>query len=659
MRKRVLRHARGRDLWIWVVALFALVAALVGIAALSAVSFQQAVGTESARAEADKLQDQSYEIILAAEDVYDSLQDAERGQRGYVLTQNPVFLEPYSENVDAVEPRLVRLETLIEGSRAQEQRVSALRRLAELKLAEMADVVAAVTDGDLERASTEISSGYGRRLMVEIRDQMAEIRAAENQLLSERRDAVAASERASSASIRRIATIGVALLSAAIIAVIGLAFLLRRTRIALVRERYSHVRREALEAAVADRTHELTAANERLVEEARSRATAEDRLRQAQRMDAVGQLTGGIAHDFNNMLAVVIGSLDLLKRRVGDDPKLLRLIDNAHEGAERAATLTARLLAFSRQQSLRPEVVNVNQLVEGLRDFLKRTLGENVRIRNVLDKNTPDIYADASELENVIINLAANARDAMPGGGTLTIETGRETLSEGQEIHGQWLEPGTYASIAVTDTGEGMPENVLAKVFEPFFTTKPVGRGTGLGLSQVHGFVLQSGGALEIRSAPQEGTCIEILLPKAEGASAADGKIGNVIEVELPQAAEGETILVVEDQVQLRALTVDVLRDLGYEVEAASSATEALERMNGHGTVDLVFTDIVMPDQSGDELARQARAQQPDVKLLYASGYTGTAGVEATELDPPAELLRKPYTIEALALAVRRALDGP
>ncbi|MGB3721756.1 MAG: ATP-binding protein, partial [Pacificimonas sp.] len=266
------------------------------------------------------------------------------------------------------------------------------------------------------------------------------------------------------------------------------------------------------------------------------------------------------------------------------------------------------------------------------------------------------ILVDAAELENVIINLAANARDAMPKGGTLTITTGEHVMEEPETHHGQWLSPGRYALLSIADTGEGMSKDVLEKVYEPFFTTKPVGKGTGLGLSQVHGFVLQSGGSIDIESVPGKGTRIDLLLPEGdepESIKRPDVSSGG----ELPEAREGETVLIVEDQSELRALTYDVLRDLGYDVKQASSAGEALIALGETPEVTLLFTDIVMPDQSGEDLARAARQAIPGLNLLYTSGYTQAAGVDAAALNPKAELLRKPYTVEQLALAVRRAID--
>jgi|TARA_R100000501_G_scaffold12618_1_gene23301 signal transduction histidine kinase len=654
---RAEREPRTERLWLWALAFGVLSAALFGVALMAAAAYRQALGTDHERTQASDLYAESYQTILAAEAVYNALQDAERGQRGYALTQNPVFLDPYNENAAHVGPRLAELEGFAARNEGQAARVGALKRISDLKLQEMADVVTMIDAGETARAEREIASGYGRRLMNDIRDLMDEVRTEEQRLLDERRNAVQQSAAEVTASISRLAELGIALLLVAFIATISVAIMLLRARQSLQRERVVEEENFVLEEAVAARTRELVDANQRLISEAQSRESAENRLRQAQRMEAIGQLTGGIAHDFNNMLAVVIGSLDLLRRRTKEEPKLHPLIDNALEGANRAATLTARLLAFSRQQSLKPQVTDLNELIAGMDEFLRRTLNEAIRIETVLADDTPKVFVDAAELENVIINLAANARDAMPNGGSLQISSGRRVIAQEEHHHGQTLMPGNYAVVSLTDTGEGMPPEVLAKVYEPFFTTKPVGKGTGLGLSQVHGFVLQSGGSIEIDSTVGQGTRIDLLLPEGvEETQIVRPETSN--SGDLPEAREGETILVVEDQAQLRALTVDVLRDLGYEVRQASSAGEALIALDEKPTPVLLFTDIVMPDQSGEELARIARGVMPGLKLLYTSGYTQAAGVDAAKLNPSAELLRKPYTVEALALAVRRAFDG-
>ena len=412
--------------------------------------------------------------------------------------------------------------------------------------------------------------------------------------------------------------------------------------------------RDATEAAQA-----LAEANESLRQEAASREIAEAQVRQVQKMQAVGQLTGGIAHDFNNMLAIVIGSLDLAKRRLERDrAKAEACIDSALEGANRAAQLTARLLAFSRQQPLDPRVLDVNKLVGGMSELLRRTIGEHLRVETVLAGGLWRTFADPTQLENAIVNLCVNARDAMPGGGKLTIETTNAHLDDTYAAQHDEVAPGQYVMISVTDTGTGMPPEVIERAFDPFYTTKGVGRGTGLGLSQVHGFVKQSRGHVKIYSEPGVGTTIKIYLPRHAGEEdVADSHTCPVGE--LPHARDGEIVLVVEDDERVRHLSVDALRELGYTVVQASDAAQAMTVLTLQPRVDLLFTDVVMPDLDGRRLADRARAERPNLKVLYTTGYTRNAIVHNGMLDADVAFLAKPFTIEQLALKVRQVLDAP
>jgi CheY-like chemotaxis protein len=383
----------------------------------------------------------------------------------------------------------------------------------------------------------------------------------------------------------------------------------------------------------------------------------EETLRQSQKMEAVGQLTGGIAHDFNNMLAVVIGSLDLLNRRVGvDDPRARRYLDAAQDGAKRAASLTQRLLAFSRQQPLRPEVINPNRLVAGMSDLLRHSLGGEIRLETVLTGGVWRTHADPNQLENVILNLAVNGRDAMPGGGRLTIETQNAHLDARYAAAHFGVAPGQYVLIAVSDSGVGMPHDVIAKAFDPFFTTKEVGKGTGLGLSQVYGFVKQSGGHVKIYSEPGEGTTVKVYLPRLVGidVDVAD----EAANVPLPYGDRRELILVVEDEPAVRQFAVDALAELGYRTLEADGASTALRLLDAHRDIALLFTDVVMPDTNGRKLADEALLRRPDLKVLFTTGYTRNAVVHNGVLDPGVELIGKPFTLEELAAKVRQMLDA-
>ena len=398
--------------------------------------------------------------------------------------------------------------------------------------------------------------------------------------------------------------------------------------------------------------------------EARSRlAAAEDSLRQSQKMEAIGQLTGGIAHDFNNLLTVIMGGLDQTERLIGAiaDPKLAQRLgrsrDMAMQASQRAATLTARLLAFARRQPLDPKPVDGNRLISGLADMLTRTLGEHVHIEVVTAPGLWLAQADVSELESALLNLAVNARDAMPLGGRLTIETGNAYLDDDYvSTLAEPVTPGQYVVIAVTDTGAGMDTETLDRVFEPFFTTKAVGQGTGLGLSQVYGFIRQSNGHVRIYSEVGHGTTVKLYLPRMT-----DVAVHSDSALAKNEALGGdETILVVEDHDDLRTYSAAVLTELGYRVLEASSGPIALETLSRVGRVDLLFTDVVLPEgMDGRRLAAAAQRLQPDLRVLFTTGYSRNAIVHNGRLDPGVQLVPKPFTFDALASKVRSVLDGP
>jgi PAS domain S-box-containing protein len=401
---------------------------------------------------------------------------------------------------------------------------------------------------------------------------------------------------------------------------------------------------------------------QRIAEAVEERMRAEEALRQSQKMEAIGQLTGGVAHDFNNLLTIIIGGVDSIGRQIDklpESPELARIRRSqamALHGAERAAALTARLLAFSRRQALDPKPLDANRLVTGLADLLRRTLGETIALETVSGAGLWRGFADPSELENVLINLAVNARDAMPNGGRLTIETGNASLDEAYVAAlAEPVAPGQYVLIAVSDTGHGMDEKTLAQVFEPFFTTKASGKGTGLGLSQVYGFVRQTGGHIRIYSEVGEGTSVKVYLPRAHGEETDRGS------AEQPASlSEGgaETILVVEDHEELRAFSTGVLRELGYNVVEARSGRAALDVLQASRDFDLLFTDVVLPDgMSGRELADEATRRRPGLKVLFTTGYTRNAIVHNGKLDAGVNLISKPFTYEQLAAKVRALLD--
>ncbi|MBM3928247.1 MAG: PAS domain S-box protein, partial [Sphingomonadales bacterium] len=395
-----------------------------------------------------------------------------------------------------------------------------------------------------------------------------------------------------------------------------------------------------LENAVVERTERLMA--------------AEAQLRQAQKMEAVGQLTGGIAHDFNNMLAVVIGALDLLERRIAQGrTDVARYVEAARDGATRAAGLTQRLLSFSRQTALDPVPTDLTLLVDGMTELLDRTLGEGIHVETRLADDTWTARTDRGQLENAIVNLAVNARDAMPRGGRLTIATGNRSIDSAAAA-AAGVTPGDYVLIAVSDTGCGMDAETAARAFDPFFTTKGVGKGTGLGLSQVFGFARQSGGHITLDTAPGEGTCITILLPRdASGRVPTAPAPTNVVA---PRARDGESVLVVEDEERVRTFSVEALEELGYRVTAAPDGRSALLLIDAGLTPDLLFTDMVMPEMTGRELAAAARERKPGLRVLFTSGYTREEG-EAVETMGP-QVLRKPFDVLTLAMRTRQTLDA-
>jgi len=385
----------------------------------------------------------------------------------------------------------------------------------------------------------------------------------------------------------------------------------------------------------------------------------DEQLRQSQKMEAVGHLTGGIAHDFNNLLTIISGNMDIAARALENGEGLARAqkaITNATKGAERAGALTQRLLAFARRQPLSPKPLDLDKVVAGMSELLNRSLGELVKLEIVTSPGLWPVEVDPNQMENALINLAVNARDAMLNGGTLTIETANAYLDTAYSAGHAEVPPGNYVVVAVSDTGVGMPKEHLARVFEPFFTTKEIGRGTGMGLSQVYGFVKQSGGHVTVYSEEGRGTTVKMYFPRFTG----DLMSSDEIDTGAPegQIVAGETILVVEDDDEVRAFSAEVLRDLGYHVLEAGDGTAALRILEQRRTgVDLLFTDVVMPGMSGRELSDVARKIRPALKVLFTSGYTRNAIVHGGRLDSGVELLPKPYTSRSLAERVRELLD--
>jgi PAS domain S-box-containing protein len=407
-------------------------------------------------------------------------------------------------------------------------------------------------------------------------------------------------------------------------------------------------------------THEIAIEghNARLavVVDVTQRNIAEEQLRQAQKMEAVGQLTGGIAHDFNNLLAIIQGNIELVQERVRGDAKLSEMIDYALRASERGASLTKRLLAYSRQQPLAPKPVDIAILIAGMTDLLRRALGETIEVKTHMAGGLWATRIDPNELEHAVLNLAVNARDAMPNGGILSIEAENTHLDAAYAEHNIEVKPGPYVMIAITDSGAGMDKEVIGHVFEPFFTTKPVGQGSGLGLSMVYGFVKQSGGHVKLYSEPGHGTTVRLYLPR-------------IAEQQEPEPAghdtalagdhRGEVILVVEDDPDVRQLVLGMVDSLGYRTIAAIDGPSALEALERVGKVDLLFTDVVLPRGiNGAALAKAAQARQAGLRVLYMSGYTRNAILHNGALDEGVQLITKPFRKADLAQKLREVLSA-
>jgi PAS domain S-box-containing protein len=413
-----------------------------------------------------------------------------------------------------------------------------------------------------------------------------------------------------------------------------------------------------LEARIAGRTRDLEDAMRRLQQASREREAAEETLRHAQKMEAVGQLTGGIAHDFNNLLQGIMGSLDILKLRLqlGKLDNIERLVTGAITSAERAAALIHRLLAFSRRQPLQPQAVKVNQLVSPMEELLRRTMGENIRIELVLSGGLWTTVCDPHQLESGLINLCINARDAMPDGGALTIETSNAWLDDEYAAQHGDVQPGQYVCISVSDTGVGMAPEVRSKAFDPFFTTKPVGQGTGLGLSMVYGFAKQSGGHATLYSEPGQGTTAKLYLPRHHADAGAAEPLPQIGEEH--QSMRGEVVLVVEDEAIVRSLVIDVLFALGYRTLEAADGAAAMRIVDSGQRIDLLVTDVGLPKLNGRQLYEAALRTRPDLKVLFMTGYAENATLGNGLLTPGMEMIAKPFTMEKLARRISRILGN-
>jgi len=429
-----------------------------------------------------------------------------------------------------------------------------------------------------------------------------------------------------------------------------------------VRDREARLR-TALEESVAERTRELTAANTKLQAEAEERGRVEETLRQSLKMEAVGQLTGGLAHDFNNLLAGVSGSLELMRIRTsqGRTAEIGRYIEVAMTSVNRAAALTHRLLAFSRRQTLDPKPTDVNRLIGGMKDLFSRTVGPGIQVETKLAGDLWPVLCDPNQLENAMLNLVLNARDALPDGGHLLIETRNSVFPNWRGAAANVplgrVPAGEYMGLFVTDTGMGMPPDVIARAFDPFFTTKPTGQGTGLGLSMTYGFVQQSGGHILLSSEEGQGTIVSIYLPRHLGA--ADGVEEVNTATNAPEAEEGAVVLVVEDELAVRMIIAEVLSDLGYTVLESENGQSGLEVVESRTRIDLLITDVGLPGgMNGRQLADAAREHRPSLKVLFITGYAECTAVGHDRMEQGMEVMTKPFKLDALAAKVEGMISG-
>jgi signal transduction histidine kinase/ActR/RegA family two-component response regulator len=589
---------------------------------------------------ADRLVNHTFEVQGDYQSLMNNLRTAENAQRGFLLTENDPYLPPFEAAKARIPPLLGGLRQLTADNPNQQARLARLDPLIKSRIELMDRTIAMTKQGQRDQAVTLVDAGEGKALTEKIVGEVSQGLMVERDLLRFRQ------ERSRQLRLGLSALIGLALFAAIVLAVILAAST-----------------RQALRGLVA-RTMELQTESKRRLE-------AEETLRQAQKMEAVGQLTGGIAHDFNNLLTIIIGNLDSMNRRLAKIDAsasasdlaagLMKPLEGALRGASSAAQLTHRLLAFSRRQALEPARVDLNRLVADMLDMLRRSLGEQINLETVLSAGLWPSFADPHQLENVLLNLALNARAAMPNGGCLTIETAN-TFLDGTYA-GQFgdVDEGQYVLLSVTDTGTGIAKDIIDRVFDPFFTTKAVGEGSGLGLPMVHGIVKQSGGHIRIYSEEGHGTTVKVYLPRLNAADEVSvvptAKPPDVAPV--PKAEPNETILLVEDNDGVRDYATRVLEELGYHVIGTADAREALALLAKHPHIALLFTDVVLPGVvTGRMLADKAKAMRPALPVLFTTGYTRNAIVHQGRLDPDVHLLNKPYTQQDLARKVRSLLDA-
>lgn len=593
----------------------------------------------------------AYDVNLLTRAVDASISRAEAGLGRFVLDEEVRT----SGNIYYSQWRLAgqqirQLERLVRSDSAQRKRVQELDRLYQMRGEEFAAAARATVAKQGSGGTGYFYQAAQSEVGTDLSAKLAEIAAAERTLLRQRMEQTQFFSAEADRLTDYLSWLGVLVGLGAIFLGLVSVQAVRQFAYAKKLAETETERAEGLEEAVAERTRELIEANKALKAEAEEREAAEAQLRQVQKMEAVGQLTGGIAHDFNNMLAVVVGGIDLARRRLnGPKREVFNHLNNAMEGATRAAALTRRLLSFARSEPLLPERVDSSELVSGMSDLLDRTLGERVHVEVDLAPDVWPIYVDPHQLENAIVNLAVNARDAMEGEGLMRITASNVVLSANEVGD---IRAGEYVRIGVTDTGCGMTPEVMERAFEPFFTTKPVGKGTGLGLSQIFGFAHQSGGEVGIESQAGKGTTVSVYLPRTVAEETKVRLHPAMQRIDTEATVAGARILLVEDDPRVRSSTIEALQDLDYDPVACSSGAEAVGIFDSQ-PFDLVITDVIMPEMTGPELIKHLKQTHDDFAVLFVTGYVGEG--ETGDL-VGYELLRKPFTVGALANAVSVAL---
>ena len=562
------------------------------------------------------------EVKSVVSDYEAAISAAESGQRGFLMSGEESYLDPYNQALTELPKIRARLRALVSDSAEQVANVDALATETETRLKLLADNISSRRADNTAEVQASFQAHRGQAVMLTVLSRLKLLNDIERSKLAARRSAAEASAH----TLKWVVALGVLLLVA------SLGFWILSAR-----------RQERV----------LTETNVSLRESIEQAEAAAAQIRQMQKMEAIGQLTGGIAHDFNNMLAIIVGGIQLATRRIKNgEAGADQYLGTALEGAQRAASLVKRMLAFSKQQPLTPSVLDVNKLVAGMSELIDRALGETIKMETVLAGGLWRANVDPSQLENAILNLCVNARDAMPEGGHLTVETANSHLDETYCRAHPGVAAGQYVLLAVTDNGEGMSASTLQKAFDPFFSTKAAGKGTGLGLSQVYGFVKQSGGHIKIYSEPGHGTTVKVYLPRHFGEPAAEA---NPVATPEPVKVQA-TILVVEDEPAVRSVTAAHLKDAGYTVIEASDGKTALEILSNGTRIDLLLTDIVMPGMNGRKLADAALKDRPNLRVLFMTGFTRNAVVHNGVVDQGVTLLTKPFTSDELCGVVQKLL---